>query len=293
MHTSALISLALALTSNAFPLVSTPIPSSRAAAQRRSIDYNVVNVGDSPDPQPIPTALETVVQTVTLPGAPAQTVTVTVPATPTGSPSFSAVWGSSAFSGSPAAYPVVTPEVAARGYSPSSSAAWGTSASGLVTRAFSSPSSLVWGSSSSSALAARDYTPSSSAAWGSRTTASPTESPELAACWASPSSPVWSSSAPTYPTATPVLGEETAPRGLDRLARAFGRSIESQLKVIEGNLTRGVKVRSNETAPYSQLTARGVNETESALYSRGLFNSTGSGAAGFQIRHYNGTDLKA
>ncbi|KAL4945048.1 hypothetical protein BDV06DRAFT_59447 [Aspergillus oleicola] len=289
MHTSALISLALALTSNAFPLISTPIPTSSAVAQRRSADYNVVNVGDAPDPQPIPTALETVVQTVTMPGAPAQTVTVTVPATPTASPSSSAVWGSSAFSGSPAAYPVPTPQIAARGYSPS--AAWGTSASGLVARAFSSPSSLFWGSSASE-LAARAYTPSySSPVWSASAPATPTVTPELAARYVVPSSsPVWSTSASVYPTATPVFGEETAPRGLDRLARAFGRSIESQLKVIEGNLPERVKARRNETSAYSELTARGVNATEGALSSRGLFNIT---ASGFQARSYNGSAFRA
>ncbi|KAL4969741.1 uncharacterized protein BDV14DRAFT_165159 [Aspergillus stella-maris] len=288
MHTSALISLALALTSNAFPLVSTPVPTSSAVAQRRSADYNVVNVGDAPDPQPIPTALETVVQTVTLPGAPAQTVTVTVPATPTTSPSSSAIWGSSAFSGSPAAYPVPTPEIAARGYS--SSAAWGTSASGLVARAFSSPSSLFGGSSSE--LTARAYTPSySSPVWSTSAPATPTVTPELAARYAAPSSsPVWSTSASAYPTTTPAVEEETAPRGLDRLARAFGRSLESQLKVIEGNLPERVKARRNETSAYSQLVARGVNATEGALSSRGLFNTTTSA---FQARSYNGTASRA
>ncbi|KAL3469839.1 hypothetical protein BJX99DRAFT_64247 [Aspergillus californicus] len=199
MHTSAILSLALALTSHAFPLAS---PSSSITAQRRSSDYNVVNVGGLPNPpQPAPTAVpgETVIETVTAPGSPPQTVTVTTTVTPTTTPS-------------------------------SLSALWATSASPSAT-----------------------------------------------------------------PTPTSVPGE-TIPSGftaMDRLARAFGRSIESHLKGRNLNVTTsGLVARGNETA-YSQLSARGVNVTDNALVARGLFNGTGTGTTGYKARGFNGTIFKA
>ncbi|RDW86389.1 uncharacterized protein DSM5745_03031 [Aspergillus mulundensis] len=108
MHTSSLLSLALALTSNAFPLTR---PTFNTTVQRRSADYDVVNVGDLPEaPQPAVPAASTIIETVTAPGAPPQTVTVTISQTPTPSPS-SALWGSSTgipYSSS-AILPAVTP----------------------------------------------------------------------------------------------------------------------------------------------------------------------------------------
>ncbi|KAL3466612.1 hypothetical protein BJX64DRAFT_249456 [Aspergillus heterothallicus] len=72
MHTSALVCFALAFTAHAIPLNR---PGSNITVQRRSPDYNVVNVGGDPSP-PQPPVQETVIETVTAPGAPQQTVTV-------------------------------------------------------------------------------------------------------------------------------------------------------------------------------------------------------------------------
>ncbi|KAL4906090.1 hypothetical protein BDW74DRAFT_151262 [Aspergillus multicolor] len=107
MHTSSLLTLALALTSNAFPLTR---PTFNTTIQRRSINYDVVNVGGLPEaPQPTVPTVSTVIETVTAPGAPPQTVTVTVSPTPTPSPS-SALWGSSGIPcSSSAVLPAVTP----------------------------------------------------------------------------------------------------------------------------------------------------------------------------------------
>ncbi|CBF76412.1 hypothetical protein AN4950.2 [Aspergillus nidulans FGSC A4] len=194
MHTSAVLSLALALTSNAFPLSH---PTFNTTVQRRSADYDVVNVGGLPDtPQPAPSA-STITQTVTAPGAPPQTVTVTISQTPT------------------------TP-------SPSSSAIWG----------------------------AGTGVPYSSSA--------------------------------ILPAVTPVPGEEvqdeeeTATGAIDRLARAFGRSMNSHLRART----------SNETAAYPRFDARGLNETGSVHVSRGLLNSTELVTSSRKARSLNSTALR-
>ncbi|KAL4873439.1 hypothetical protein BDV12DRAFT_159986 [Aspergillus spectabilis] len=191
MHTSALIYFALTLTSNAFPLTK---PNLNTTIQRRSSDYDIVNVGGIPNPPPPPPVVETVIETVTAPGTPPQTVTVTVSPTPTASPSSSAIW------------------------------------------------SLTTYTSSSVAI----------------------------------------------PTPTAVTEEESIPRGLDRLARAFGKSLDSHLRARDDNLPSGSKARGNETMGYSQLSARGVNGTEGVL-PRGLFNATD---VGLKARGLNGTVLK-
>ncbi|KAL5050088.1 hypothetical protein BDW71DRAFT_174726 [Aspergillus fruticulosus] len=205
MHTSALLTLSLAFTSNAFPLTR---PTFNISVQRRSADYNVVNVGGLPDAlQPDPSA-STITQTVTAPGAPPQTVTVTISQTPTPSPSLSAIWGTGT------------------GVPHSSSAA--------------------------------------------------------------------------LPTVTPVPGEEvqeaeteTATGVIDRLARAFGRSMDSHLRARVSNLTtRGIKLPGNETAAYSSLGARGLNGTESVRFPRGSLDSTELGSAGLKARGLNGTALR-
>jgi hypothetical protein len=195
MHTSAVLSLALALTSNAFPLTR---PTFNTTVQRRSANYDVVNVGGLPDtPQPAPPA-STITQTVTAPGAPPQTVTVTISQTPT------------------------TP-------SPSSSAIWG----------------------------AGTGVPYSSSA--------------------------------ILPAVTPVPGEEvqdedeeTATGAIDRLARAFGRSMNSHLRARA----------SNETAAYSRFGTRGLNQTGSVHVSRGLLNSTELVTASLKARGLNSTALR-
>ncbi|KAL4764336.1 uncharacterized protein BDW70DRAFT_129827 [Aspergillus foveolatus] len=195
MHTSAVLSLALALTSNAFPLTR---PIFNTTVQRRSADYDVVNVGGLPDtPQPAP-PVSTITQTVTAPGAPPQTVTVTISQTPT------------------------TP-------SPSSSAIWGAG---------------IGVPYSSSAI---------------------------------------------LPAVTPVPGEEvqdedeeTATGVIDRLARAFGRSMNSHLRARA----------SNETAAYSRFDTRGLNKTGSVYVSRGLLNSTELVTASLKARGLNSTALR-
>ncbi|KAL4736580.1 hypothetical protein BDV11DRAFT_193554 [Aspergillus similis] len=107
MHTSAFLSLALALTSNAIPLTR---PTFNTTVQRRGGDYDVVNVGGLPDTlRPAPPA-STITQTVTAPGAPPRTVTVTISQTPTTpSPSSSAIWG--AGTGVPYSSSVILPAV--------------------------------------------------------------------------------------------------------------------------------------------------------------------------------------
>ncbi|KAL4810444.1 hypothetical protein BDV18DRAFT_131019 [Aspergillus unguis] len=207
MHTSALACLALALTANAFPFAR---QAANTTVQRRSTDYNVVNVGDlpeAPEPQPAPSATTTVFETVTAPGAAPQTVTVTVSPTPTASPS---------------------------------------------------PSSALW---ATSAL------PSSS----------------------------------SIPVPSPAANAESAPSAytaMDRLARAFGRSIDSHLWARSSNLTtreviRDVKRAANETVASSQFAARGINATEAARFARALYNSTELGTAGIKARAWNGTTFKA
>ncbi|KAL5002324.1 hypothetical protein BDV10DRAFT_157638 [Aspergillus recurvatus] len=205
MHTSAFLTLALALTSKAFPLTR---PSFNTSVQRRSAEYNVVNVGSPPDaPQPALPA-STITQTVTAPGAPPQTVTVTISQTHTPSPSSSAIWGT----GTGVRY------------------------------------------SSSAAL----------------------------------------------PAVTPAPGEEvqdavteTATGVIDRLARAFGRSMDSHLRARASNLTtRGTKFPINETAAYSSLGARGLNGTENVRFPRGLLNSTELGTADLKDRGLNDTALR-
>ncbi|KAL5338702.1 hypothetical protein BJX70DRAFT_398445 [Aspergillus crustosus] len=141
MHTSAVIYFALALTSNAFPLTK---PSLNTTIQRRSLEYDIVNVGGIVSPPQPPPAVETVIETVTAPGTPPQTVTITTTVSPTLTPS-----------------------------SPSSSPVW----------------SIL------------PYTTSSIA----------------------------------LPTPTAITEEESTPRGLDRLARAFGKSIGSHLMARDSN----------------------------------------------------------
>ncbi|KAL4754079.1 hypothetical protein BDW72DRAFT_167336 [Aspergillus terricola var. indicus] len=196
MHTSsAFLALALVLPSNAIPLTR---PTFNTTVQRRSADYDVVNVGGLPDTlHPAPPA-STITRTVTAPGAPPRTVTVTISQTST------------------------TPS------------------------------------------------PSSSAIWGAGT------------------SVPYSSSA-ILPAVTPVpgeevqdVGEETATGAIDRLARAFGRSMNSHLHARA----------SNETAAYSRLGARGLNETESVHVSRGLLNSTERVTAGLKTSGLNSTALR-
>ncbi|KAL4915323.1 hypothetical protein BDW62DRAFT_188772 [Aspergillus aurantiobrunneus] len=185
MYTSTLIYLALALTSNAIPLSqlsssTTLQPSTTPAVQRRSAEYDVVNVGGVLNAPP---AVETVVQTITTPGVPPQTVTVTV-ATTSASPTSTSL--------------------------PSSSAAWST---------------IAFGSSTS-----------------------------------------------VFPVTTPVPEEPAASRGftaMDRLSRALGKSIDSHLRVRDGNVTRDIKTRSNESTPYSQLNARNANGTDTIHLPRG------------------------
>ncbi|KAI9372664.1 hypothetical protein BJX61DRAFT_542467 [Aspergillus egyptiacus] len=106
MYTSAILSLALALTSHAIPL---SVPNSDATIQRRSSDYQVVNVGGMPNP-PQP-AVETVTETVTTaPDTPPETVTVRITATPSASPTSTPVWSTSTFvPSSSAAVPTPTP----------------------------------------------------------------------------------------------------------------------------------------------------------------------------------------
>ncbi|KAL2827041.1 hypothetical protein BDW59DRAFT_144584 [Aspergillus cavernicola] len=202
MHTSAILAFALALTSHAFPIAQ---PSLNTTVQRRSPEYDVVNVGGIPSPpnsEPAPPAvIETVIETVTAPGTPPQTVTVTIPQTSTPSPS-------------------------------SSSALWTTSTPSIT------------------------------------------------------------------PTPTAVPGEEeTLPSGftaMDRLARAFGKSIDAHLRARGGASTADLKARGNVTTAYSQLSARGVNgtTTEHAQFARGL-NVTETGTASLKARGWNGTVLKA
>lgn len=84
---------------------------------------------------------------------------------------------------------------------------------------------------------------------------------------------------------------------MDRLARAFGRSVDSHLSTRSSNLTRDVtrdiKTRSNETTAYPRLAARGFNATESARLPRAVLNSTELGTAGLKARSFNGTALRA
>ncbi|KAL2796888.1 hypothetical protein BJX66DRAFT_298919 [Aspergillus keveii] len=103
MHTSALVCFALALTAHAIPLTR---PISNSTVQRRSSDYTVVNVGGDPNP-PRPPAQETVIETVTAPGAPQQTVTVTQTSSLTSSST--ALWEASAYGGSSSVIPSPTP----------------------------------------------------------------------------------------------------------------------------------------------------------------------------------------
>ncbi|KAL6236925.1 hypothetical protein BDW75DRAFT_205686 [Aspergillus navahoensis] len=127
----------------------------------------------------------------------------------------------------------------------------------------------------------------------------PTPSPSSSEIWGTVTGVPYSSSA-ALPTVTPVPGEEvqdaeteTATGAIDRLARAFGRSMDSHLRARVSNLTtRSIKLPSNETAAHSSLGARGLNETESVRFSRGLLNSTELGAAGLNARDLNGTALR-
>ncbi|KAL4979277.1 hypothetical protein BDW66DRAFT_128074 [Aspergillus desertorum] len=118
-----------------------------------------------------------------------------------------------------------------------------------------------------------------------------TSSPSSTAIWRIGTGVPCSSSA-ALPAVTPVSGEEvqdaeteTATGLIDRLARAFGRSINSHLSARASNMTtRHIKLSSNETTAFSQLGARGLNRTENVRIPRGPLNSTELGTAGFKTR---------
>ncbi|KAL2854394.1 hypothetical protein BJY01DRAFT_205543 [Aspergillus pseudoustus] len=103
MHTSALVCFALTFTAHAIPL-SRPI--SNTTIQRRSSDYDVVNVGGNLSPLQ-PPGQETIIQTVTAPGAPQQTVTVTQASSLTSTST--ALWTAGVYSSSFSTTPTPTP----------------------------------------------------------------------------------------------------------------------------------------------------------------------------------------
>ncbi|KAL4885064.1 hypothetical protein BJY04DRAFT_158839 [Aspergillus karnatakaensis] len=108
-------------------------------------------------------------------------------------------------------------------------------------------------------------------------------------------SPIWTvitytSSSIAIPAPTSVFEEELIPRGLDRLARAFGKSLDSHLKARDNKLPSIVKASSNETTSYARLSARGLNGTEGVHSPRGLFNATD---VTLKARGLNGTIFKA
>ncbi|KAJ0424132.1 hypothetical protein BJY00DRAFT_277127 [Aspergillus carlsbadensis] len=102
MHTSALVCFAIALTAHAIPLTR---PISNSTVQRRSSDYAVVNVGGLPNP-PQPPVQETVIEIVTAPGSPQQTVTVTQTSSLTSSST--ALWETSAYGSGSSVIPTPT-----------------------------------------------------------------------------------------------------------------------------------------------------------------------------------------
>ncbi|KAL2868297.1 uncharacterized protein BJX67DRAFT_380107 [Aspergillus lucknowensis] len=115
MHSSVLVCFALALTSCAVPLAR---HSANSAIQRKSVGYDVVNVGAFPNAPQRP-VVETAIETVTVPGASLQTVTVTQ--TPTHSPSPSPLWGtivhgSASTLPTPSATPVTQADTMPRGF---------------------------------------------------------------------------------------------------------------------------------------------------------------------------------
>ncbi|KAL2810662.1 hypothetical protein BJX63DRAFT_401403 [Aspergillus granulosus] len=103
MHTSALVCFALALAAHAIPLGR---PSLDTTIQRRSSDYEVVNVGGDPNP-PQPPAQETVIETVTAPGIPRPTVTEAESSSLTATST--ALWTTSTHGSSSSVIPTPTP----------------------------------------------------------------------------------------------------------------------------------------------------------------------------------------
>lgn len=252
MHTSTLIYLSLALTSNAFPLArqSSSATAQPSTYQRRSAEYDVVNVGGDPD---APQSVETVIQTVTAPGAPPQTVTVPVPQTPTYSPSSSVPWGSSS-----SAYPTSGPSLFARGWESTYPAS--SSSSFLYARNWESTSSPASSSVSATATPVPAYIarglestyPASSSsaslfarAWETPSTYPASSSSAYATATAAPSGFKAAralESTSTYPASSssvsPVASETAVPSGftaMDRLARALGKSMNIHRRAHDGD----------------------------------------------------------